>query len=169
MTTIGKSTMQGKNQLILKGIHEELPSTSTLPLAGEAYTPQTLADFVQSHIDLGNNVDIARAAWLDEVKAYEAMSKKMRVVSSDLRNHVMATFGRDTPKLATFGFAPFKVPVLTSEQRALATAKAQATRKARGTMGPKQKAKIKGALETAPPEVVAAGETATVGTMHGTH
>jgi hypothetical protein len=166
MTTLGRSTMQGKSQLILKGIQQELQLIATLPLAGETYTPQTLADFVQGHIDLGNEIDVAKAAWLDKVAEHEAMSKKMRVVSSDLRNVVMASFGRKTPKLATFGFAPFKTPVLTSEQRALATAKAQATRKARRTMGPKQKAKIKGVVETAPPEVVEAAEAAPVVATH---
>ena len=48
------------------------------------------------------------------------------------------------PKLASFGFQAHRSPVLTPEQRAKAAVKAAATRKARNTMGKKQKAKIKG-------------------------
>jgi hypothetical protein len=48
------------------------------------------------------------------------------ITYGDLRHLVMAAFGRDTPKLASFGFPPPKLPTLTSEQRSRAALRAAA-------------------------------------------
>ncbi len=151
MTTVSRATTQGKDQEVLNGIRTELQSMQTLHLGSETYTPQTLADFIQSRIDTANAVATTRAAWEDTILAYETINKKAIVVLGDLRNLVMAVFGRDTPKLASFGFRPQKLPTLTPEQRSMAARKALATRKARRTMGKKQKAQIVGEVPTAAP------------------
>jgi hypothetical protein len=151
MTTVSRTTTQGKDQEVLNGIQTELQSMPTLFLGSETYTPQTLADFVQSRIDKANAVTTTRAAWEDALRAYDAVNKKATIVLGDLRHLVMAAFGRESPKLASFGFPLPKVPTLTSEQRSRAALRAAATRKARRTMGKRQKALVKGAPETASP------------------
>ena len=50
MTTVSRTTTQGKDQEVLNGIHKELQSMQTMHLGSETYTPQTLADFIQSRI-----------------------------------------------------------------------------------------------------------------------
>jgi hypothetical protein len=152
MTTVSRTTTQGKDQEVLNGIQTELQSMQTLFLGSETYTPQTLAEFVQSRIDKANAVGAAHAAWEDAIRAYEVVDKKATVVLGDLRHVVMAAFGRESPKLASFGFALPKVPTLTSEQRSKAALRAAATRKARKTMGKKQKALVKGAVVASTPE-----------------
>jgi hypothetical protein len=58
---------------------------------------------------------------------------------------VKATFGNQPDVLADFGIAPRKAPTpLTTEQKAAAAAKREATRKARGTTGPVAKKAIVG-------------------------
>lgn len=56
--------------------------------------------------------------------------------------------GRASGELAHFGFAADRKPArpLTVEEKALRAARARATRAARGTMGPRQRARIKGDL-----------------------
>ena len=55
------------------------------------------------------------------------------------------TYGTDTETLADYGIEPRKSPTpLTTEQKSAAVAKAEATRKARGTTGKKAKLAIKG-------------------------
>ncbi len=144
MTTVSRATTSGKDQEVLNGIASELQAMPPMFLAGETYTPQALADFVQSRIDKASAVLTTRAAWEDALRAYDEVNKKATVVLGDLRHLVMAAFGRNTPKLASFGFPLPKVPTLTAEQRSKAALKAIATRKARKTMGRKQKALIKG-------------------------
>ena len=61
------------------------------------------------------------------------------------KRFILATFGDDPEILADFGLEPPKVPKpLSGEERVAATTKADATRKARGTAGKKQKLAIQG-------------------------
>jgi hypothetical protein len=160
MTTVSRATTSGKDQEVLNGIETELQSMPPMFLGGETYTPQTLADFVQSRIDKASAVLTTRAAWEDALRAYDEVNKKATVVLGDLRHLVMAAFGRSTPKLASFGFALPKVPTMTAEQRSKAALKAIATRKARKTMGRKQKALIKGEPAAVPAESPTTGAPA---------
>ena len=65
-------------------------------------------------------------------------------------------FAGASQTLADFGLAPRKVPApLTVEQLAARTAKLRATRKARGTLGPKAKKAIKGTVTPATNQPVA--------------
>jgi len=144
MTTVSRATTSGKDQEVLNGIQSELQSMPPMFLGGEIYTPQQLADFVQSRIDKASAVATTHAAWEDALRAYDEVNKKAAVVLGDLRHLLQAAFGRGTTKLASFGFPLPKVPSLTAEQRSKAALKAIATRKARRTMGKKQKALITG-------------------------
>jgi hypothetical protein len=164
MTTVSRTTTQGKDQEVLNGIETELQSMGTLYLGSETFTPQTLAAFVQHRIDLANAVATARAAWESALREYDAIDKQANRVIADLRRTVMAAFGRDTPKLASFGFLPPRQPMLTSDQRSKAAHKAAATRKARRTMGKKQKALIKGDAAGATASVAASATASTAST-----
>jgi hypothetical protein len=66
------------------------------------------------------------------------------VVVHGLKQYVMNAFGKTSPQLADFGFAPPKVATLTAEQKQAAVLKREATRKARGTVGPKAKLAVTG-------------------------
>ena len=145
MTTVSRTTTQGKDQHVINGIEKELQSMTTMFLGGETYTPDTLVALVQSRISRANAIATARAAWENELVAYDVLDRKVNVVLGDLRHLIMAAFGRETPKLASFGFPIPKLPTMTTEQRAIAARKAYATRKARKTMGKKQKALVTGA------------------------
>jgi len=153
MTTISRVTTQGRDKQVLHGIETELQTVATLYLGSETFTPATLADFVQNRINLANAIDTTRAAWEAALSEYDAVNKQTDLVISDLRHTVMGLYGRRSSQLASFGFSPNRIPVLSSEQRATAAKKAKATRRARGTRGKKQKALVKGVVPMAPPPV----------------
>jgi hypothetical protein len=150
MTTVSRVTTQGKDQEVVNGIEKELQSMPTLFVGGASYTPQALVAFVQTRTEQASAILAARAAWEKAVSDYDALDKRMNVVLADLRNLVMGAFGRDTPKLASFGFLPPKPSTRTPEQRAKAALKGAATRRARKTMGKKQKAQITVSTTAAP-------------------
>ena len=163
MTTVSRTTTQGKDQEVVNGIEKELQSMQTLYVGGASYTPQTLVAFVQSRIEQATLVLTTKAAWEKAISDYEVLDKRMNVTLVDLRGLVMAAFGRDTPKLASFGFLPPKPSTRTPEQRAKAALKGIATRKARKTMGRKQKALITGATAAVPQTVQPETPTTTPG------
>lgn len=159
-----RTNTQGKDTQILQGIAKDLQTMSSLFLGGETYTPQSLTTLIQSRIDAANEATTAKAAWQAAGKAYKALSTKVSVVEHDLKQLVIGAFGATSSKLADFGFTPRKKAVLTPEQKVAAAAKRAATRKARGTMGPKAKLGVKGTVTPTPPATTATPAAPTVTT-----
>jgi hypothetical protein len=155
-TKSNRTVTSGKDQLILAGISKDLSTTKSIPLGGTTYTPTTLSTFIQSRIDAANEVVTAKAAWQNAAKAYLAINTQANVVVHDLKQFVIGLFGAEASQLSDFGFTPRKKTVLTPDQKVAAAAKRAATRKARGTVGPKAKLAIKGTVPTTAPATPAA-------------
>ena len=136
----------GQDQMILEGIQKDLQHMPALYLGGKTYTPATLTAYIGSRIAAANRIITAKAEWLAAIKAYKDLDADAAIVVHDLKALVLGAFGRESVKLADFGFRPRKKPVLTPEQKAAAVEKRKATRLARGTMGPKAKLAIKGTV-----------------------
>jgi len=142
---------QARDGQVIVGIKKDLQNVSSLPIGGTTFTMATIETLIQSRIDAANAVDVARANWLQATAKYEALNAQVTPVVRGLRNYVINAFGENSPVLADFGFTPPKKAVLTPEQNVAKALKAAATRKARGTMGKKEKLKIKGTVATAGP------------------
>ncbi len=151
-----RTVTSGKDQLILAGISKDLTTTTSIPLGGTTYTPTTLSTFIQSRIAAANEVITAKAAWQAAAKTYIAIDTQANVVVHDLKQFVIGLFGAESSKHSDFGFSPRKKTVLTPEQKVEAAAKRAATRKARGTKGPKAKLAITGAVPSTSPATPAA-------------
>ncbi len=143
MRTNRDTKLAHDGQVIL-GIKKDLQNVTSLPLDGDTYTPASLMAFLQSRIDAANKVATTRAAWLDATKQYDTLDAKVTGVVTGLKQYVLNAFGKTSPLLADFGFAPRKVTTRTPEQKAQAVAKAKATRAARGTKGPVAKLAVTG-------------------------
>jgi hypothetical protein len=69
-----------------------------------------------------------------------------------IRASLKTMIGKKNPDLTKIGLEPDRTPApLTVDQKKTKVSRALATRKARGTMGPKQKAKIKGSVPAETP------------------
>jgi hypothetical protein len=151
MTENNRSITQARDGQVIAGINKDLQNVSSLPLASSTYTMAALVQLVQSRIDAANTVANARAQWVDASATYETLNTKVTQVVRDLRQYVISVHGQDSPVLADLGFTPPKRTALTPEELVARARKAAATRKARGTMGKKQKAKVKGTVGTTAP------------------
>ena len=136
---------QGLDQHVIEGIRRDLAGMGSLPLDGKVYTPATLEARIQARIDAASAILAAKATWQHAIATYEAEDEEVSRVVGDLKGLVEYIFGRQCVQLADFGFAPRKQVTLTEEQKVVAVAKRAATRKARGTLGPKAKLRITGA------------------------
>ncbi len=151
MSAINRSTTQAHDGQVIVGIKKDLQSVTSLPLAGSTYTMASLTQLVQSRIDAANTVANAKAQWHDASATYKALNSQVTQVLHGLRQYLINAFGPASPVLADFGFTASKRTPLTPEQKVARAAKAEATRKARGTLGKKQKAAIKGAVPPTAP------------------
>ena len=146
-----RSEVQAHDGQVIVGIKKDLQNVSSVPLAGSAYPTATLEQLIQSRIDAANTVASARAQWLEAVAAYKSLNTKVTPLVRALRQYLVNVYGPDSTVLVDFGFTSSKRKTLTSDEQVARVEKAAATRKARGTMGKKQKAKIKGAVTTTAP------------------
>jgi hypothetical protein len=158
MPAENRSEQQAQDAKAILGIQKDLLSVPTLSLAGQAITPADLEKLVQSRIDSVNAIAAAKVKWTAAVQAYRALDKQVTPILRGLRTYLVNTYGPTSTVLADFGFSPAKTVVKTPEVKVLAAKKSVATRKARNTLGKKQKKNITGA--TVSPAAPATSSTA---------
>jgi hypothetical protein len=131
-------------QALVNGLPRYCP-TAIFTVAGQTFTSPQAVTFIQSVLAAVSAVATAKTGWTD------ARLAEAKIVSQDgaavkaIRDNVALMFSNNTTTLADFMIAPKKPRVpLSVEARAAATAKARATRLARGTESKKKKATVTG-------------------------
>jgi hypothetical protein len=146
-----RTSHQVADEKLIDGVKKHEQTLGGLLIGGVSYKPADITPVLQARVDSANRVLAARAAWAEAVQADRDEQAKSKTFVSGLRQALKVAFGKSVETLADFGLTPRKQAVVTPAQRVAATAKGQATRAARHTMGPKQKAKIKGAVAPTAP------------------
>jgi hypothetical protein len=132
-------------QQLLAGTQTELPPTLTMHVDGEQLTQAQIVARLQGFLAVYEQVSATKAAYGQALLAQEAMAvqaQAFKVSYGQVLHHVL---GKASPMLASFGINVVERKAPTAETQVLAHAKRLATRKARGTLGKRQKKLIKGA------------------------
>jgi hypothetical protein len=148
-STSNRMTQQTGDEQLIAGLTKHAGTMPSVLIGG---TPRTTAEIIsalQSRIAARNASVTARATWLAAVKAALDEGAATKTLVAGVRQALQVAFAGSIEALADFGLSPPKRRSLTPEEKAAATAKAKATRAARNTMGPRQKAKIKGTVPAA--------------------
>jgi hypothetical protein len=159
-----RSTDAVRATKLAAGMDAQFAKTSTLSFASSTFTQPKVVAQLQLLVSLRADVDEARAALAAKLAAERAQLAALKAFMNDLTAFLMATFSRSPDVLATFGLAPRKTTTPTVQTLAAAAAKREATRKARGTMGSRQRRAVKGAVTGVVVTPVVAGPAA--GTPH---
>jgi hypothetical protein len=131
-------------QALIAGTQKHFPN-GQFTLGTTAYTTAALTQALQSLVDAFTAVNEVHARTKDAVRTLRNTETTVAPLLRDYKRFLHATFSTATAMLAEFGLQPLKArKPLDSAQRATAAAKAKATRKARGTMGKKQKLAVQG-------------------------
>jgi hypothetical protein len=147
VTKIPNSTALVLDKKGIAGVDKYFASVSSLTLAGTSLTPAALKAVFQSDIDATASVDALRAQYKQQVVNARAARKAMRDVRRKLKAFLLGNYGAEAvAMLEDFGIpVPKALGLKTVQSKAKAVANAKATRKARNTMGKKQRQTIKGA------------------------
>jgi hypothetical protein len=139
-----KATTLAQLQALITGLQKQFPS-GQFTLGNTVFTTAALVQAFQSLIDAFNAVTTAQANAKVAVATLRATVAKVGPVIRALKNNLLGTFGNAADILALFGLEPRKAPApRTGEEIAAATAKAKATRIARGTTSKKKKLAVTG-------------------------
>jgi hypothetical protein len=144
MPRISRALTALEYQALVNAMPKYCP-TATFVVAGKTFTTPQAVALLTSVIDTTNAVAPARATWIAATKAVAAVEATDGMTARKIRDIVAIMLENEPTALAELAIEPPKPrKPLSNEARALAEAKARATRLARGTKSPKQKALIKG-------------------------
>src|ERR1700722_7514140 len=143
-------------QAVIAGTQKHTPNGS-LTFDNATYTVASLVQTLQGLAAAMTALNVAQAGAKDAMAAFVGVKATVGPILTAYRRYLIATYGNATQTLADYGLEPPKARTpLTSQQKAAAADKLVATRKARGTTSKKQKATIKGVVETVASPVPAA-------------
>jgi hypothetical protein len=126
------------------------PNLTQIAVGGQTYTVPAFIAKAQAYQVLLAAVPQAAAAHTAAVQAREVAEEAFTTFLDESHLFLKSALGKSNPALTTYGTTPDKVPTpLTAEQLVARAQKAAATRKARGTLGKKQKKAITGATPPA--------------------
>jgi len=146
MSTVhGKQEQADLAKQLIAGTQKRLSNVGQLTFGGGTYTPAQVEAELQTLVTLRADADAAKAAAKAKIAAEKAQLPALRAFTLAYVALVKAMFGTSPDVLADFGLQPKKVgKAPTPEQKAAAKAKREATRKARGVIGSRKRAAIKG-------------------------
>jgi hypothetical protein len=136
----------------IAGVDKYFSNVGTLTIEGASYTPAQLKAVLQAEVDTRKLADQGHATYSGLLADAHAARAKAQDMRKALRAYVLATFGaKAKAMLEDFGMKGPKPRSTSAETKAKAVQSAQATRKARNTLGKKQKRTIKGTQVPATP------------------
>jgi hypothetical protein len=143
MPKVSKVTKRSRATSIIAGVIKHF-SAASYTLGGKAFTPKQLVAAFQSHVDAIDEVDATRAALAAAVARERELARRMTALTRYMKMAVEARFGLLHKIYADFGWEVPKRPgPKTVEAKLEGATKARDTRKARGTMGKRQRKKIR--------------------------
>ena len=173
MANTGKNEQAAQVANIIAGTKKRFPDGSRqVPIRGVPMTVDEVTAKMQTFVDNRDAVEMAQAAATAKVAAERAQAPSLLAIIAAYVAFVRLTFGNSADALTDFGIPPPKARTpMTAEAKAIAAAKARATRVVRGTASKKAKKNVKGHItarlvvtQVASPEPVASGNTPSGGT-----
>jgi hypothetical protein len=145
--------VEARYQTLATALLANFESTDSLSLAGGTYLVSDLVSRLQGAIAAEEKAKVAKNQWLTDVKSARQGESDLAPVLKGIHRVLEGRYGEDSPKLAEFGFAPRKRTQPSTETKADAVVKRAATRKARHTMGKKQRLTVKAPVDASVPAV----------------
>jgi hypothetical protein len=134
---------------VVAGIEKDLANVQ-VQLAGEQFTVPSLKAVFTDDTAAMNATDDAKKAYQKALLVEKAARARTAEVLGSLRSFLIGYFGkRAVTILGDFAMEPPKTATRTVPDKAVAVAKAKATRAARGTKGPVAKLATTGTVDAA--------------------
>jgi hypothetical protein len=136
-------------QKLIDGTKQFLSQLSSLPVGSQNVTPAQIVQVFEDRIATGKAAVAADDARKAAVKADRDARTKSAPFTHAFKRIVIGMFLQSPVTLGVFGLQAPKVGKKTAANKAAAAQKTTATKKARGPIGVKQRAKVKGTVPTA--------------------
>ncbi len=148
--TTSKALEQAMAQKFITAFTKYFGKKTEITVLETSYTPAQFTTLVQERVDARTDVETARGVYAKALAVAKAKEASTKAAYDGMRQLVLVTYASNPAVLAEFAMAPRKKSGprdIAAKQAAILQMKA--TREARHTMGPRQRAKIKGVVVTA--------------------
>ena len=147
----------------LAALNKFVTAKTQMTINGEPMKLSDVTAIYQTALDARSTAATQRVAYEHALDAREQADSARLTTDAGLEIWVLSQFGVGSQTASEFGFSPRKVGVKSAQTKADAVTKNLSTRKARMTMGKRQKADIKGTVvaPTAPAAPVNSAPVAT--------
>ena len=167
MGASNKQSFVASVQRIITVMGSELPNR-TFILNGVTWKEKDLVAALQSSVDAINAGDAAQIAWKGAIGKQKAAKATATPLVSSIKTYIGVTYGKTSDMYRTmFGLPQATKP--TVETKVAAVTQVKATRKARNTMGKRQRKAIKGLVAPATAQPAAPGGGTPGGTPNGSN
>ncbi len=139
-----KVTTEAGYQAVIDGINNLLQGIDPFIMGNQTFTRSDLIAMFQKRIAAAKNTRSVRMQLSRTVESEREVDSLARPLRALVKSFVLTRFGKNSTQVQAFGFTPNRRPKKSVEVKATAVVKAKATRKARSTMGKKQKKIVKG-------------------------
>jgi hypothetical protein len=160
----GSSRSKGNAVLRFQAVKTGLQqyfAKKVLLIDGKPYKAEDLETLLQNQIDALQQVDATHGAWMTAVGVARTGNSPAELLVNGIRAYVTPVLGSNSEALKVFGFTPRRKPQASAEAKAQAVHQMRATRKARNTMGKKQRQSIKGVVPASAGPAVTPSTTST--------
>jgi hypothetical protein len=148
-TKLTRTAAKARNAKVIAGIDKDLANVQ-VQLAGEPFTLPSLKAVFQAETAAMNATDDAKKVYEKALLDEKAARARTAAVLSALRSFLIGYFGKHAVTiLGDFDMNAPKTATRTVPAKAVAVAKAKATRAARGTKGPVAKLATTGTVDEA--------------------
>jgi hypothetical protein len=127
---------------MLSGVQQAIPDGSNVLVAGAQLPKADVVAELNGFLSQYSAIETQMAVVKADRQGLKQTLPKARQLLQELKDAVIAAFGRGSPEIQKFGLRVRTIRKQTSQQKALAAEKARLTRALRGTKGSRQKAAI---------------------------
>ena len=143
-TPSNKTALKAEELQIIAGLEKNAATLTNLIVQGKQVSVTQAIATLQARVNAITAAQSAKVAWTDAVQQQDQQLTSTNAFVESLVTVIRGMFAGAPSALADFGQVPRKVTVLTTAEKQEAAVKAAATRKARHTMGAKQKRRSRG-------------------------
>ncbi|MDP9003020.1 MAG: hypothetical protein M3O46_23250 [Myxococcota bacterium] len=143
MPKLGTVTKRARATSVIRGVTKHFVRGKRYLIGGKQYTPEDLVGIFQSHIDAIDDVGAAHAAVQVAVAKERQIARHAHALMLKLKGVVEHELGPTNDIYAAFGWTmPKKPGPKTVKAKLEGAEKARETRKARHTMGKRQRKRV---------------------------
>ena len=142
MAKVGKSHRIAEYVAVLQAVRDRMPPGSHV-LGGKLTRRKDVEAALQGVLEEMRSTRIAYEAYLQQVARERAREKALRPLVQAVRDWAVTHLGKTPVVVAAFAIKAGKPGPKTLQAKVTMIERAKATRKLRGTLGPKQRKKIK--------------------------